>query len=80
MDELQWALQELNSYDGNSCSSSGLIKQQNELSESAISNIDKFSTFFWVNPPHLQSMPEIHHAHILCKPNKMGSFASAPPV
>jgi hypothetical protein len=80
MEEIQWALQELNSYDGNSCSSSGLIKQQNELSESAVSNIDKFSTFFWVNPPHLQSMPEIHHAHILCKPNKMGSFASAPPV
>jgi len=22
-------------------------------------------TFYWVNPPHLQSMPEIHHAHIL---------------
>ena len=22
-------------------------------------------SFYWVNPPHLQSMPEIHHAHIL---------------
>lgn len=22
-------------------------------------------TLYWVNPPHLQSMPEIHHAHIL---------------
>ncbi|KAL9186400.1 hypothetical protein ACHAXT_005638 [Thalassiosira profunda] len=22
-------------------------------------------TLMWVNPPHLQSMPEIHHAHIL---------------
>lgn len=22
-------------------------------------------TFYWVNPPHLQSLPEIHHAHIL---------------
>ena len=80
MDELQWALQELNSYDGNSCSSSGLIKQQHELSKSTVSNIDKFSTFFWVNPPHLQSMPEIHHAHILFKPNKKGSFASATSV
>ncbi|KAK1738267.1 N-acetylglucosamine-induced protein 1 family protein [Skeletonema marinoi] len=80
--ELQWALHELNSYpsDGIDCSSS-LIVNQNELTGSDVSAIDKFSTFYWVNPPHLQSMPEIHHAHILCKPIlKENGFSSPPPV
>lgn len=58
MEELQWALQELNRYptesDGVGCSSS-LIVKQNELTESVVSTIDKFSSFHWVNPPHLQS-------------------------
>lgn len=56
MEELQWALQELNSYpcDGVGCSSS-LIVKQNEVTVSAVSTIDKFVTFYWVNPPHLQS-------------------------
>jgi len=27
-------------------------------------------TLYWVNPPHLQSMPEIHHAHILVLKNE----------
>eukprot|EP00986_Skeletonema_menzelii_P000754 scaffold213_cov150-Skeletonema_menzelii.AAC.3 len=55
-EELQWALQELNSYqsDGVGCSSS-LIVKQNEWTESVASSMDKLSTFYWVNPPHLQS-------------------------
>jgi len=54
MEELQWALQELNSFpsEGVGCGSS-LIVKQNELTESAVPM--KFSTFYWVNPPHLQS-------------------------
>ena len=61
-EELLWALRELNSYpsDGIGCSSlsSSLIVKQNELTESesvAASSLDKLSTFYWVNPPHLQS-------------------------
>ena len=29
-------------------------------------------TFYWVNPPHLQSMPEIYHAHILVSRSSEG--------
>lgn len=61
-EELLWALRELNSYPSDSigCSSfsSSLIVKQNELTESesvAASSLDKLSTFYWVNPPHLQS-------------------------
>lgn len=57
-EELHWALQQLNSYpsDGVDCSSS-LIVKQNEFTDSVTPTMDngQLSTFYWVNPPHLQS-------------------------
>ena len=57
MEEMQWALHELNTFPDNGngvdCHSS-LVVKQNELTESS-RLVDKFSTFYWVNPPHLQS-------------------------
>lgn len=82
MNELQWSLQELNKYpfDGVGCSSSLMTKQNELLTLSSVSTMDKFSSFYWVNPPHLQSMPDIHHAHILCRPSKNEGFSFPPPI
>lgn len=30
-----------------------------------VNNTTVLDMLYWINPPHLQSMPEIHHAHIL---------------
>lgn len=37
------------------------------------------ATLHWMNPPHLKSLPEIDHAHILCqrKVSKMGQTSAA---
>ena len=30
-----------------------------------VNNTTFLDMLYWINPPHLQSMPEIHHAHFL---------------
>ena len=30
-----------------------------------VNNTTVLDMLYWINPPHLQSMPEIHHAHFL---------------
>ena len=80
-EELTWALKELPLLKADGKSGSGCIITEGQepavsfrdTSESStIPRIDLDTrTFYWVNPPHLQSMPEIHHAHILAlRPEK----------
>jgi len=69
--ELSWAANELGSlnadkYSGSSCiiDKDGILSFYDfDSSETAPSSVSDM--LYWVNPPHLQSMPEIHHAHML---------------
>lgn len=77
--ELDWALRELHSFGVEDVvnGSSRIIvdcndNENNEAAESSNGDVVQcnedhpiLDTFYWTNPPHLQSMPEIHHAHIL---------------
>ena len=65
-EELNWALSEL----ATSTTSSRLIDRNDEgtsLSdfESPPDLLAEKRAFYWTNPPHLQSLPDIKHAHIL---------------
>ncbi|KAL7542238.1 hypothetical protein ACHAXR_011610 [Thalassiosira sp. AJA248-18] len=74
-EELSWALKELESLQADPNSGSGCIinqrddppeymqKTRNSPVENSAAPIS--DTFYWVNPPALQSMPGINHAHIL---------------
>lgn len=80
-EELTWALKELKHLQADENSGSSRIIDRNDTSNSLDKSRSSLmqqtdpdqqpasilDTFFWVNPPHLQSMPEIHHAHILVK-------------
>jgi len=89
-DELIWALKELASLAADGDSGSGCILKEG-AEELALSFRDSFDSaenpsvcnrdmkaLCWVNPPHLQSMPEIYHAHILVSENEVNP--SPPPV
>jgi len=74
-EEMAWALKELKNLqaDENNSGSGGIIERDGSNilfdamphSYQAQQSVPIVDTFYWVNPPHLQSMPEIHHAHIL---------------
>ena len=65
-EELNWALSELETQ----TASSRLVDRNDKgISLSAFASPPDFlaakQTFYWTNPPHLQSLPEMKHAHIL---------------
>ena len=74
--ELTWAMEELDSLQADENSGSGCIIDRNQP-ETSFEPVEASQTssngaipspidsLFWVNPPHLQSMPQIHHAHML---------------
>ena len=71
-DEMKWAITELTKCTEDSFIGSCLIVNNDSVEHyatkhSEISNHNHgiVDYFYWVNPPHLQSMPEIQHAHIL---------------
>eukprot|EP00584_Thalassiosira_punctigera_P021000 CAMPEP_0172573530 /NCGR_PEP_ID=MMETSP1067-20121228/136238_1 /TAXON_ID=265564 ORGANISM="Thalassiosira punctigera, Strain Tpunct2005C2" /NCGR_SAMPLE_ID=MMETSP1067 /ASSEMBLY_ACC=CAM_ASM_000444 /LENGTH=349 /DNA_ID=CAMNT_0013366137 /DNA_START=233 /DNA_END=1282 /DNA_ORIENTATION=+ len=99
--ELSWALKEIKDLPADENSGSRCIMGGKEQKLSFVKS--RYSqkmpvqqagpisdTLYWVNPPHLQSMPEIHHAHILVlrsdKSNGEGSeeknetIPSPPPI
>lgn len=69
--ELSWAASELGSLNADKSRGSSCIIDKDgvstfyelDSSETAPSSVSDM--LYWVNPPHLQSMPEIHHAHML---------------
>ena len=69
--ELTWAANELGSLNADKSSGSSCIIDKDgvstfyELDSSETTPSSVSDMLYWVNPPHLQSMPEIHHAHML---------------
>jgi len=69
--ELSWAAKELQSLNADKSSGSRCIIGKDgvssfyELDSSEAKPSSVSDMLYWVNPPHLQSMPEIHHAHML---------------
>ena len=68
--ELSWAASELQRlYADRSSGSSCIIDKDGVSSFYELNSSETPSSvsdmLYWVNPPHLQSMPEIHHAHML---------------
>ena len=69
--ELSWAANELQSLHADKNSGSSCVVDKDgvssfyelDSSETAPSSVSDM--LYWVNPPHLQSMPEIQHAHML---------------
>ncbi|KAL3790015.1 hypothetical protein HJC23_011371 [Cyclotella cryptica] len=71
-DEMKWAITELEKCSAEDFHRSSLIVQQNDVEYYATMNTAStcdehgiVDYLYWVNPPHLQSMPKIQHAHIL---------------
>ena len=75
MGELAWAIRELRSSRAHEIGGSGCIIHRDgrtyDVSRTSVNDVGimrigtVLDALYWVNPPHLQSMPEIHHAHIL---------------
>ena len=79
MGELAWALRELKSSWAQESGGSGCVIHRDGQTFDKTGDVSRtqvhdggvrkigaiLSALYWVNPPHLQSMPEIHHAHIL---------------
>lgn len=71
-DEMRWAIKELTMCSENDFAGSNLIVKNGSVEHYAtkqdcLTNDEHgiVDYLYWVNPPHLQSMPEIQHAHIL---------------
>jgi len=69
-EELSWAESELDSLNADRSSGSSCIIDKDGVSSFYELNSSETPSsvsdmLYWVNPPHLQSMPEIHHAHML---------------
>lgn len=71
-DEMKWAITELKKCSEEDFYRSSLIVNHNNIEHYATMNRDYscenhgiVDYLYWVNPPHLQSMPKIQHAHIL---------------
>jgi hypothetical protein len=80
IEDLTWAVRELNSPPDRECGGRACIVDRDgrtigtadDTSRATVTNDDGArkpapisDVLYWVNPPHLQSMPEINHAHIL---------------
>ena len=68
--ELSWAVNELKSLHADEESGSSCIIGKEGVSFYEMDSVETTpfpvaDTLYWVNPPHLQSMPNIHHAHLL---------------
>lgn len=91
-EELTWAMGELQCIRADGNSGSGCIVREGE--RTILGGMDRGSgsdvqrkpaapisdALYWVNPPHLQSMPEIHHAHILVVRSGESPMHRPPPV
>lgn len=68
-EELNWALSELSELETLTASSRLIDRNDKGTSlvdfESPPDFLAEKRTFYWTNPPHLQSLPEMKHAHIL---------------
>ena len=69
-EELSWAVKELQCLHADTTSGSSCILDKDDkmllhVCESEETSAPIADTLYWVNPPHLQSMPNIHHAHML---------------
>ena len=70
-EELSWAVKELQCLHADTTSgSSCILDKDDKMSFYECESAEETSapiadTLYWVNPPHLQSMPNIHHAHML---------------